>query len=447
MPSRLIEIPSDDIFKYDQLGLEPAIASRTEALLARSPQAIAIDGQWGTGKSTFIALWAAYLRGKGVKVVQFNAWKSFEADPLDALTRQILRQVDIPDSKQKRSREHLIAFLKRYGPLVAAQGSKLVSMLQPDIEGVSQAIEAGLGSIPSGTGSESSEIEDPKIESPDEFASLLSSAAETRSGHPVVVMVDELDRCSPDYSVEMLQLLEHVFHAEHVVFVVAMNHSELVHSIRSFYGQGFNAEGYLERFFDDVLPLPSSRRVHYIEATLSPLNISSASVILDLSGLSLREINKSVQHLKSVLEINSRPPYGLIEMWIARTLAPVEYRQFVLGESSDKEVADAVFARGTCSSLRAERKRRFSRTAEELELILIAASCILPLGSVPTYYDLPVTESALYRHHQSNADSLNPEGEVPKSYSEALLASTSENPAREWNFQEIELAARLLARE
>ena len=49
MPSRLIEIPSNDIFKYDKLGLEPAIASRTRDILSRSPQAIAIDGHWGTG--------------------------------------------------------------------------------------------------------------------------------------------------------------------------------------------------------------------------------------------------------------------------------------------------------------------------------------------------------------------------------------------------------------
>ena len=56
MPSRLIEIPCDDIFRNDRLGLEPAIASRTTALLSRSPQAIAIDGQWGTGKSTFLGV-------------------------------------------------------------------------------------------------------------------------------------------------------------------------------------------------------------------------------------------------------------------------------------------------------------------------------------------------------------------------------------------------------
>ena len=450
MPSPLIDIPCDDIFKNDRLGLEPAIAARTEALLSRSPQAIAIDGQWGTGKSTFLALWAAYLRGKGVKVVQFNAWKSFEADPLDALTRQILHQVDVPDSEQKRSREHLISFLKRYGPLVASQGTKLVSMLQPELEGVPQAVEAALGSVPSSTDSESTENSNSKIESPDEFASLLSSAAKTQSGDPVVVMVDELDRCSPDYSVEMLQILEHVFHAEHVVFVVAMNHSELVHSIRSFYGRGFNAEGYLERFFDDVLPLPTSRRVQYIETTLVPLENSNIPAFLEPSGLSLREIDKSVQHLKSVLDNDSQPPYGLIDMWIARTLAPVQYRQFILGEISDKVLSDAVFAKGTVNSLRTDRQSRYDRRAEQLEVTLIMGSCIMPPGSVSSYYDLEITKSALHRHHQSVVENETFNGEVPVEYSQSLLQSAS-HMAEEltWRgvFKEIELAARLLDRD
>ena len=243
MPSPLIEIPPGDIFKNDRLGLEPAIQGRTHTLLARSPQAIAIDGRWGTGKSTFLALWEAYLRCEGVKVVRFNAWKTFGADPFDALTREILRQVAIPDAQQEVPHRRILAFLQRYAPLVA-QGTKLASALHPDLEGVPQLVDLGLSAVAKVPEPETSEKSQPAIDSPDAFASALSSAAKTWSEHPVVVMVDELDRCSPEYAVDFLQLLEHVFHAEHVVFVVAINQSELHHSIKSFYGQGFNAEGY-----------------------------------------------------------------------------------------------------------------------------------------------------------------------------------------------------------
>ena len=240
MPSPLIEIPSDDIFKYDKLGLEPAIASRSEAILRRSPQAIAINGHWGTGKTTFMALWAAYLRGEGVKVVHFNAWKAFEADPFKTLTREILRQVEIPCPEQEPFRKRLINFLASNTP-IAVQGTKLVSALQPELEELSQAVEVFHQAIRSAPNPKPHDP-DPRIDSPETFTSLLSSAARAWSDRPIVVMVDELDRCSPEYSVEMLQLLEHVFCAEHVVFVVAVNLAELTHSVKAFYGQGFDAK-------------------------------------------------------------------------------------------------------------------------------------------------------------------------------------------------------------
>ena len=62
MHSRLIDIPPGDVFRNDRLGLEPAIKEHSERLLASSPQAIAIDAGWGSGKTTFMALWAAHLR-------------------------------------------------------------------------------------------------------------------------------------------------------------------------------------------------------------------------------------------------------------------------------------------------------------------------------------------------------------------------------------------------
>ena len=425
MPSPLIDIPCDDIFKHDRLGLEPAIESRTAAILSRSPQAIAIDGHWGTGKSTFLALWAAYLRREGIKVVQFNAWKAFEADPLDILTREILRQVGIPNSEQKPPHKRLLAFLDRYASIVG-QGTKLVSSLQPDLEGVSQAIEMGLQMVPKVTrpSSECTEAEGSRIESPEAFAALLSSAAKTWSERPVVVMIDELDRCSPEYAVEMLQLLEHVFHAEQVVFVVAVNRSELIQSIKSFYGQGFNAEGYLERFFDDILALPTSNRVQYIESSLDSirsLDVSSALLFLEAAGLSLREIDKAVRHLVSVLDNYPNPSYMFADLWIARTLATVPYRQFILGAISDKTLADMIFANGACERLRTESERQNSRCARQMEKTLIASSCVLPLDSVNSYDDDPVTKSELYRHHQSIVETKGDDDVTASRYSKDVL--------------------------
>ena len=430
MPSRPIDIPSDDIFRNDKLGLEPAIASRTEAILSRSPQAIAVDGRWGTGKTTFMALWAAYLRREGVKVVEFNAWKAFGADPLDTLTREILRQVDIPTSQQESPHRRLLAFLISNAHLLT-QGTKLISSLQPALGPVPEMVDAGLQTVATLSGSEPNNQPDPKIDSPEAFTSLLSSAAQSWSDRYVVVMVDELDRCSPEYAVEVLQLLEHVFNAEHVVFVVAVNLSELIHSIRTFYGQKFNAEGYLERFFDDVLPLPKSNRSQYIESSLNDLashEAASALPLLDASNLSLREIDKTTQQLRSATSALSDPPLALVMLWIVRTLAPSEYRQFTLGEISDKELANAVFRNGNCSSLRTPRQNGKHYHAQQMELTLIATSLELH-GSPPSAFNEErLNESPLFCHHSRTAEDNGADDDASAGYSSVIVSR-----AREYN--------------
>ena len=449
MPSPLIEIPSDDIFKNDKLGLEPAIASRSEAILRCSPQAIAINGHWGTGKTTFMSLWAAYLRHEGVKVVEFNAWKSLGADPFTTLTKEILRQVDIPTLQQESSHKRLLTFLARSAPLVA-QGTKLASILQLDWEPVSQIVEMSLQSMGNFTQSEPNDEPYAKVDSPEAFTSLLSSAANSWSDRPVVVMIDELDRCSPEYSVEMLQLLEHVFYAQHIVFVVAVNLSELIHSVRAFYGQGFNAEGYLERFFDDIRPLPTSNRSQYIESSLDAIDsavASNAMPFLEASGLSLREIDKSIQQLSLAIEIDPASAFTLVNLWIARTLAPVEYRQFVRGEISDKALAEAVFDNGTCGSLRTVRQGRSYCYAQEIEVNLIVSSLVLHGSAVSTFNEDRFRESELYLHHAKIVDDDRADGDMPVEYSSVIVsraANISEALLFQGNVSGVQTAVRLL---
>ena len=426
MPSPMIEIPPGDIFKNDRLGLEPAIQGRTHALLARSPQAIAIDGRWGTGKSTFLALWDAYLQREGVKVVQFNAWKTFGADPFDALTREILRQVDAPDAQLEGPHRRILAFLTQNAPLVA-QGAKLASALHPELEGISQTIEAGLSAAAKLPGTDAQADPEPAIDSPEAFAAILSAAAKSWSDRPVVVMVDELDRCSPEYAVEFLQLLEHVFHAKHVVFVVAVNRSELQHSIRAFYGQGFNAEGYLERFFDDILALPVSRRLQYIGSSIRaniPVETSNVTPLLDASALSLREIDKSIQVLKSIFDNRANVFPAIVELWVARTLAPASYRRFITGNMSDKQLVDAVFTNGNCSGLRTGSDRPGQHSAQRLEAILIMYSHLLLGGSRWTFSNDTGTESQLFRVYQEIVEN-NQRGDVTVEYAQGVLSLTS----------------------
>ena len=357
----------------------------------------------------------------------------------------------IPSSQQNEPHRRLIDFLKRYAPLVS-QGTKLVSTLQPDLDGVPQAVEIGLGSLARVPNADPPEPSDRVFESPDEFAAILSAAAKTWSDRPVVVMVDELDRCSPEYSVEFLQLLEHVFSTEHVVFAVAINRSELYHSIKSFYGQGFNAEGYLERFFDDIFGLPTSNRAEYIKTSVEPIisrNTSNVLLFLEASDLTLREIDKAVQVLGSVAENCPESEFTLGHLWIARTLAPDAFRQFVSGNTSDKELVDVVFLNGSCERLRVEHPTHRLRGPQTLEVVLIMYSAMFSRGPLWQFGESLGTASELFRHYQAVVDK-GEVGNVSIPYAKGVLDlanARSTDVTSEEYVNQIIRCARLLERE
>lgn len=66
----------------------------------------------------------------------------------------------------------------------------------------------------------------------------------------LIVFIDELDRCNPQYAVKLLERVKHYFNHPKVIFVISYNKSELQHSIKTLYGSEFSADKYLERFFD-----------------------------------------------------------------------------------------------------------------------------------------------------------------------------------------------------
>ena len=79
--------------------------------------------------------------------------------------------------------------------------------------------------------------------------------------YPAFIFIDELDRCCPTYAVEMLEAIKHIFDVEGLVIVVSTHTEELQHTIKALYGNEFNADNYLRRFFDTK---------YHLEVNVSP---------------------------------------------------------------------------------------------------------------------------------------------------------------------------------
>ena len=87
------------------------------------------------------------------------------------------------------------------------------------------------------------------------FADFLDNLVPKGYGR-LLVLIDELDRCKPTYAVQLLERIKHYLSNDKITFVFAINDEQLQHTIKAFYGDGFNAHQYLDRFFDHRLMLP-----------------------------------------------------------------------------------------------------------------------------------------------------------------------------------------------
>ena len=88
---RDIEVPEDDPFKNDLLGRKESVEVLTHLVGAlEGPCVLAVDAAWGNGKTTFLRIWAQYLRKQEFPVVEFNAWETdFSGDPFVALSTEL----------------------------------------------------------------------------------------------------------------------------------------------------------------------------------------------------------------------------------------------------------------------------------------------------------------------------------------------------------------------
>ena len=87
---------------------------------------------------------------------------------------------------------------------------------------------------------------------------ILANSLEQTDGErvqPIVVIVDELDRCRPDYAISLLEEIKHLFDVPGITFLIALHGEQLTHSINAVYGEKFNGSAYLRRFFSRTYKL------------------------------------------------------------------------------------------------------------------------------------------------------------------------------------------------
>ncbi len=249
-----IDVPVDNPFKYDELDREPEITALTHVIrLYQNGAVIALDGAWGTGKTTFVKLWKQELENNGFPVIYYNAWEDDVCEePLFSMIKG-LRSVSKDESRYD-------GFVEKAGRFIAGAvfgAVKSVAGVWGDT--VSGAVKGGVEQL------EKDCID--SLKSKDTTSTLLSEFKDTLRDYlsscekkcPLVYFVDELDRCNPTFAVKVLERIKHLFEVPNVVFVLSIDKKQLELSINGYFGSDkFDSKEYLRRFIDIEYPLRSS---------------------------------------------------------------------------------------------------------------------------------------------------------------------------------------------
>lgn len=224
-----IQINDDAPFAEDLFGRE-SFAHSLSMLIAKAEDnlVIFINAPWGEGKTTFCKMWLASLRSSKRPAIYFDAFAadylddpfvSFCGEIVDFLKKNHSDDPELLLSKEKFSDSAISAGTKIIGTLlkvgagVATAGILNAARLE-EIQDAGKEIVEGLA----GAGEEflKAKIEDheKERESFKEFKERLSAVAKrvkAIEGFPLTIVIDELDRCRPDYAMTVLERIKHLF--------------------------------------------------------------------------------------------------------------------------------------------------------------------------------------------------------------------------------------------
>lgn len=282
----------------------------------KSNFSIAIDNDWGTGKTFFVKevkmILDAYNehsydyelsnleRIKNVidiknidlhLAVYYNAWeKDNQKSPLLSLIYEIIKvakidtnKTDISINKEKIIKDGLSAIVKHFSGIDIKELLKCVETEAKDIF---------------------KEIKGQKS-TKEQVDNILNNLL-LEHGERLVIFIDELDRCRPTFAVELLEQIKHYFDNDKITFVFSTNIKQLQYTIKKYYGEAFEAKRYLDKFFDLTISLNEINVIEYFnfvnENSRGDMYDYVCKEIVKEYNFTLRDVIKFVQINKICIE-------------------------------------------------------------------------------------------------------------------------------------------------
>jgi KAP family P-loop domain len=202
----------------DAFGFEPHVRQLDEAVRNAQPLPLTVGvfGGWGTGKSSFLGMWRDLLEvdDPAAHTIWFNPWKyDQKVEVWSALLHTVLAEIGrVP---RLRDRALQLARAATWLSLRAGLGHA-TSLATAGVVGKEQ-----INSLLDGLSKDDADQYDQVNRFEQDFAKAVDDAV--GEGGRLVVFIDDLDRCTPDSAITVLESLKLFLGNARCVFVLALD--------------------------------------------------------------------------------------------------------------------------------------------------------------------------------------------------------------------------------
>ncbi len=251
----------------DQLGRQHFVERLTKYIVAVADsdvlpagRVIAINAPWGAGKSWVAERLVGHLASEqqiGREAIYVNAFQfDFHQDPFAVLASAILSKAKGSASNKAGLREAAKKVLTGVLPAAAKGVAKATAKRLIGDDGIEEVTDALADSTEKAVDAMLDTFTEAQ-QSSEAFRSKLQALAQSGGG-PLVIIIDELDRCRPTFALELLERIKHLFDVPNVVFLLFFHRAALASAICQMYGSDINTDAYLRKFVSVNLDLPSA---------------------------------------------------------------------------------------------------------------------------------------------------------------------------------------------
>ena len=320
----------DERDEFSRKSIAKKVISVLQSNIDISP--MIIDGGWGTGKTEFCHKLINLMHNDdGYHLIYVDAFQADHAnEPLLTVLAEVIKVLPT-DKEQKSFTKKVLPFLKFGIKTIAKSGvahalrqdtASVVDDFDKDLQKAADiAIDATVESILK-----------THIEADKNLIALQSALATIASHKSIILFIDELDRCRPDFAMNMLEVIKHTFDVKGVQFVLITNTQQLKASINHSYGHAVDAHRYLDKFIKfrfELSPLSSrelspriiAAKQHFFylakESRCLPLDCLNDSYfekaidhLISYHSLSLREIETLILHIQIAQNLSNSKQFG-----------------------------------------------------------------------------------------------------------------------------------------